>query len=119
MSWLERAVPRALVLLACMAGYLLFLYPGPVGARDWALAVGALALSVSGRWTPLGASLAQSALLVVTDVFGFAVVVPMKVLACVLLFELAVRRGRGQVAVAAGVLAAVVCAIAAGDAATA
>ncbi|MER6950534.1 histidine kinase [Nonomuraea sp. NPDC000554] len=108
MRWIERVVPRTLVLLGCVTGYLLFLSPG-AGVRDWALVLAALALSMLGRWSPLGAVLVQSVLLGLTDLLGFGVVVPMKVLACVLLFELAVRRPSREVAAGAAVLGVVVC----------
>ncbi|MBF8186945.1 two-component sensor histidine kinase [Nonomuraea sp. K274] len=114
MSWIEqvfqpgRVLARTLVLLVCLAGQLLFFEHG-AGARDWALALGALALSTLGRWSPLGVLLVQAGLLAGADLYGFAIVLAMKVLACVLLFDLAVRRPGRQVAVGAAVLGTVVC----------
>ena len=114
MRWIERAfepgrvLTRTLVLLFCLVGQLLFFEPG-VNARDWALALGALAMSMLGRWSPLGSLLLQVGLLAGADLYGFAAVSSMKVLACVLLFDLAIRRPGRQVAAGAATLGTVVC----------
>lgn len=98
---------RTLVLLACVVGYLSFL-ARDTDPRDWLLVLAALALSTAGRWTPLGALLAQCVLLAAADLYAPGVLVPMKVLACVLLFELAVNRTGPHVALGAAALGLVV-----------
>ncbi|MDP9845516.1 sensor histidine kinase [Streptosporangium lutulentum] len=114
MRWIERAFEpgrvliRTFVLLFCLVGQFLFFEHG-VNSRDWALALGALALSTLGRWSPLGSLLVQVGLLAAADLYGFAAVASMKVLACVLLFDLAIRRPARQVAVGAATLGTVVC----------
>ncbi|WP_155337409.1 sensor histidine kinase [Acrocarpospora corrugata] len=114
MAWIERIfepdylLARLAILLAALVGDLLWLVPG-VTARDWVQALAALVLSGLCRWSPLSALLVQSGLLLVADQYGFAVAPVLKVLACVLLFELAVRVSGRQVAVGAVVLGAVVC----------
>ncbi|MEO3861134.1 histidine kinase [Acrocarpospora sp. B8E8] len=113
-AWIERIfepdyiLVRLAILLAALVGDLLWIVPG-VGVRDWALALVALVLSAVCRWSQLWALLIQSGLLLLADEYGFAATPVLKVLACVLLFELAVR-GRGQqVATGATVLGVVVC----------
>ncbi|MDF5755287.1 histidine kinase [Spongiactinospora sp. TRM90649] len=112
--WAEKAfqpgygIARQVVLLACLAGDLLFI-ERQAGPGGWALCLVALAVSTVGRWSPLGAVLAQVVLLGVADVYGVPAMTAMKVLTCVSLFELAVRRSGRQVGVGAAAVALVVC----------
>ncbi|WP_214110092.1 sensor histidine kinase [Acrocarpospora catenulata] len=114
MAWIERIfepdyiLVRLGILLAALVGDLVWLVPGVTG-RDWALGLAALVLAALCRWSPPAALLVQSGLLLYADWSGFAVAPVLKVLACVLLFELAVRSTGRQVLAGAVVLGVVVC----------
>ncbi|MET9611928.1 sensor histidine kinase [Kitasatospora indigofera] len=92
------AALRAAVLVGLLVGDLLLVHR-PSGARDLGLAAAGLALcAVAGRWA-LGALLTLSGLLVAAHALGSDIVPALKVLAAVVLFELAVREhGRRPVA---------------------
>ncbi|MFE2251101.1 sensor histidine kinase [Streptomyces lavendulae] len=95
---------RILVLAGVLVGYFLLLQR-PSGARDWGLAaVGLVVCLAAGRWV-FGALLAQSVLLVAAHALGASTVAPLKVLAAVTLFELAVRQSGRRVAAGATALA--------------
>ncbi|MFI9327849.1 sensor histidine kinase [Kitasatospora sp. NPDC052868] len=101
------AAVRAVVLVGVLVGDLLLVHR-PAGARDWGLAAVGLALcAVAGRWA-FGALLALSGLLVAAHVLGSDIVPAVKVLAAVVLFELALRGcGRRPAAGAAALALAV------------
>lgn len=86
------------MLVGLLVGDLLLVHR-PSGARDLGLAAAGLALcAVAGRWA-LGALLTLSGLLVAAHALGSEIVPALKVLAAVVLFELAVREhGRRPVA---------------------
>ncbi|MFJ9343501.1 sensor histidine kinase [Streptomyces sp. NPDC101733] len=92
------AASRVLVLVGVLVGDLLLVHR-PSGARDWGLAAAGLALcAVAVRWA-FGALLTLSGLLVAAHALGSDIVPALKVLAAVILFELAVREyGRRPVA---------------------
>ncbi|MFG3051348.1 sensor histidine kinase [Kitasatospora sp. NPDC048239] len=98
------AAVRAVVLVGVLVGDLLLVHR-PAGARDWGLAAVGLALcAVAGRWA-FGALLALSGLLVAAHVLGSDIVPAVKVLAAVVLFELALRGCGRRPAAGATVLA--------------
>ncbi|MFD8019966.1 sensor histidine kinase [Streptomyces lavendulae] len=95
---------RILVLAGVLVGYFLLLRQ-PSGARDRGLAaVGLVLCLAAGKWV-FGALLAQSALLVAAHALGAGTVAPLKVLAAVTLFELAVRQSGRLLAAGATALA--------------
>lgn len=106
----RRVVPvRLAVMSASAVGYLVLLTgpgarPGPV---DWAVAVGAVAVSaVAVRW-PLACALGQAALLAVAEAVAGPGVIVVKVLAAFAMFELAMRRSGWPLWAGAASLAAV------------
>ncbi|WP_405018390.1 histidine kinase [Kitasatospora sp. NBC_00070] len=101
------AAVRAVVLVGLLVGDLLLVHR-PSGERDLGLAAAGLALcAVAGRWA-FGALLTLSGLLVAAHALGSDIVPALKVLAAVVLFELAVREsGRRPVAGAAALALAV------------
>lgn len=96
-SWIELAFDRrfAVIRAFALAGLLIgdvLLLQRPSGTPDWSLAVAGLVLCLAaGKWA-FGALLAQSVLLVVAHALGASTVSSLKVLAAVILFELAVRQ---------------------------
>ncbi|MER7057551.1 histidine kinase [Streptomyces sp. NPDC000351] len=109
-SWIELAFDRrfAVIRVWALAGVLIgyfLLLQRPSGAQDRALAaVGLVLCLAAGRWA-FGALLAQSALLVVAHALGASTVSPVKVLAAVTLFELAVRQSGRRLAAGTTALA--------------
>ncbi|MGE7386540.1 sensor histidine kinase [Streptomyces sp. NPDC004126] len=108
--WIEPAFDRRfatlriLALAGVLVGYSLLLQR-PSGAQDWSLAAAGLVLClVAGRWV-FAALLAQSGLLAVAHAVGSGTVSPLKVLAAVTLFELAVQTSGRRLAAGTAVLA--------------
>ncbi|SPL89003.1 two-component system sensor kinase [[Actinomadura] parvosata subsp. kistnae] len=98
--WTERVLDdrAALVRLAGLTVLALgdlHLLHRPARLADWALALAGLALCLAGARLPLAATAALPGLLVVGDLIGTNVGVPLKAMLAVTLFELALR-GRGR-----------------------
>ncbi|MER7768741.1 histidine kinase [Kitasatospora sp. NPDC096140] len=95
-----------LALVAFGLGYLLLLRrPGELGAADWAVGLGVLALSALGGFGPWGTAMGQCAMLALAELCAPLVTVEAKVGASAALFELAVRRWGRPTAVASAALA--------------
>ncbi|GAA5078764.1 signal transduction histidine kinase [Thermocatellispora tengchongensis] len=100
---------RVGVMLAALVGDLLFVETG-AGAAGWAFALAAFGLGLLfGLWSPLAAVLVQAGMLALMDVLGLGVVVAIKVMTCVTLFDLAVRRPGRSFAAGAVAVALVMC----------
>ncbi|MER7581130.1 histidine kinase [Kitasatospora sp. NPDC097691] len=102
----RRFGPMRLALVAFGLGYLLLLRrPGELGAADWAVGLGVLALSALGGFSAWRTALGQCALLALAELYAPLVTVEAKVGASAALFELAVRRWGRATVVASAALA--------------
>ncbi|CAN5313699.1 hypothetical protein BH24ACT9_BH24ACT9_05200 [soil metagenome] len=97
MHWIQRVAGGSfgvirLLPVAVGAGYLLLIQDTPPTPLEWLFAIATASLGVFGGLVPLAVAVAQSALLVVADLYLEAPAVTVKVMASVAIFELAVRR---------------------------
>ncbi len=99
----DQAAPARFVVLSVLALGDLRLVHRPETGRDWALALGALAVCLAGSRVPLGAAVTLGALLLGGDLLGAQVGVPIKAMIAVALFELALRRSGRRAVLGAAV----------------
>ncbi|MFC3505595.1 sensor histidine kinase [Micromonospora krabiensis] len=98
---------RLIVLTTVGAGDLLLLHR-PAGADDWLVAALAFGMCLAAGVLPLTATAGLAGLLLLTGWWGEAVLVPVKVMAAIALFELAHRRSGREVHLGAALVAAVI-----------
>ncbi|WP_235834213.1 histidine kinase dimerization/phosphoacceptor domain-containing protein, partial [Actinomadura logoneensis] len=115
-TWGRARIARLLV-IACAVGYLLLMRgPGtPHALTEWTVAAASLGvLAAAVRW-PLAAAFVQPVLLVLAARYGSGTPIVEKVGASVAVFEVTLRRGRREAALALAALAAGYAAMWAGE----